>query len=391
MKNILFLFIFCTAAITAKAQKTPCLQDLGNGNCLVKEGEHFGVMKKAKFIVPAFFDSIIPVGKDYFIVKQNGLYGLFSKTGKMEVPVSYQKIVVVDSKAEMFELIGSGNRSLYISSPLSKLRDYQPVNAGLFASRFEISVMDYLTMVQWQMDESPLPEIDWKSLLPDTNKMEPKTKRCISHFYHQNDNGMAFTQTYTWAGASGKIYVYFSPFMKNDLNTQKALNYPVSGITHEQATIFCQLLSMYFTNEINPFSNHSLALRFRLPTVGEWEEFASVGLPNETMKKNGRLDSLNDKGCQLFHYNFSFSCASVESFLKERGEGMAYVSDYFPNHLGLNNVFGNAAEMVREKGIAKGGSIAHYAIKASVDQYLEYQQAQPWLGFRPVAEIYLIE
>jgi formylglycine-generating enzyme required for sulfatase activity len=388
----LVLIVFVLEFFSASAQvSTPCLREMGNGNCLVKEGKHYGIKKKNSYVVPAFFDTIQQIGKNHYLIRNNNLYGLFNNSGKMEVPVAYSEIRVVHPDKQLFELIGNGNRSIFINQSLNKLRRYTPVKASLFASQTEVSMRDYLSMVQWQMDEAQISDLDWKSMLPDTGKMDPKTRTCIRYFYHQNDQGPAYEQVYSWEGATEKIYTYFSPEMKQDKEAQFALEYPITGITHQQAQWYCQLLSAFYSDMVNPFTGDHLAIRFRLPTISEWEEMALNGLPDESMKRNGRLDSLNAKGCQLFHYRFSFSCESITQFMKERGEGLALVNDYHPNHFGLHNIIGNAAEMVSDKGIAKGGSYFHYASKAKIDQHQNYRNPEPWLGFRPVAEIYLTE
>ena len=58
---------------------------------------------------------------------------------------------------------------------------------------------------------------------------------------------------------------------------------------------------------------------------------------------------------------------------------------FIPNGFKLYNTIGNVAEMVEEKGIAKGGSYLHSSKEAEIMQQLPYEGANHWLGFRCVA------
>jgi hypothetical protein len=69
------------------------------------------------------------------------------------------------------------------------------------------------------------------------------------------------------------------------------------------------------------------------------------------------------------------------------GIGLCERTSFFTNNIGLYCLFGNAAEMVYENTIAKGGAYCHYAKDATVESNIIYSGAQPWLGFRYVMEV----
>ncbi len=68
-------------------------------------------------------------------------------------------------------------------------------------------------------------------------------------------------------------------------------------------------------------------------------------------------------------------------------EIFAPVIAYEKTILGLHNMIGNVSEMVSEKGISKGGSWMHLIEECRVGKDINYQRAEPWLGFRCVCVV----
>jgi formylglycine-generating enzyme required for sulfatase activity len=58
------------------------------------------------------------------------------------------------------------------------------------------------------------------------------------------------------------------------------------------------------------------------------------------------------------------------------------VNAYFPNLLGLHNTSGNVAEMVAEKGIAKGGSYNDLPYQVMIKSERKYSKPSADIGFR---------
>ena len=54
------------------------------------------------------------------------------------------------------------------------------------------------------------------------------------------------------------------------------------------------------------------------------------------------------------------------------------------NELGVYNLKGNVAEMILEKGVAKGGSWVHTNEETTIEKDFKYTKPQSWLGFRCV-------
>lgn len=171
--------------------------------------------------------------------------------------------------------------------------------------------------------------------------------------------------------------------------------HPVVGITYKQAIEFCKWRTyvanqgIYFReNKINDYLNHlsdTFPIRFyyRLPTKAEWETIASTGVDsnNKIFKKY--------KTEETYNYNVK---ETNESLRKKYDHHYladliytANIKSYFINKYGAYNMIGNVAEMVSEKGIAKGGSFIHSldSCRASASQL--YSDPQYWLGFRCIA------
>jgi formylglycine-generating enzyme required for sulfatase activity len=188
----------------------------------------------------------------------------------------------------------------------------------------------------------------------------------------------------------------------------EAGNYPLVGITYEQAISYCKWrtdrvferdLALKKIVEVDPDQNrdnyfsvdnirkgkHNIGrindlfkmqiTVFRLPTKEEWELAAAGGLdPN------------------LFPYGLKDTTRIKIKLTVERSlvDDIIKTSTYkrgFPNGLQISNLIGNVAEMVNEKGIAKGGSWKDKLEDCSIQADQHYEKPSNWIGFRCIAEL----
>jgi len=114
-------------------------------------------------------------------------------------------------------------------------------------------------------------------------------------------------------------------------------NYPVVGVSWQQATAFC----VWRTQLLNSFQSHVgelLDQPFRLPTESEWEWAARGGL-NESPYPWGGPYIRNSRGCFLGNFK-----PMRGSYADDGGVQTVGIYSYNPNDYGLYCMAGNVAE-----------------------------------------------
>ena len=184
-------------------------------------------------------------------------------------------------------------------------------------------------------------------------------------------------------------------------------NYPAVTISYDAANAYCQWLTEQYHLDIN---RKYKKVVFRLPTEQEWIQAANGGNKNK-MYPWGNYYLRNRKGeflCNFLHLGDQSitydektkSYKVVSSF----GEGVSMdsafksglydralfhtsVQAFDPNEEGFYNLSGNAAEMVAEKGLAKGGSYNDPGYDVRISSRKRYEHPSPEIGFRVAMEI----
>ena len=162
-------------------------------------------------------------------------------------------------------------------------------------------------------------------------------------------------------------------------------DYPVVGISYEQAMAFCKWRTArvkMFLSIKKDFKNQDI--NYRLPTKTEWELLASASL--NVFNNNG----VDEKG------NSKLNCIiPIDSItIKEKNKHMhtnadvtAYVYSYTKNNFGLYNMIGNVAEMTSEKSICKGGAWNNRLEQVRIGKDINYTKPSSTIGFRCVCVI----
>ena len=153
-------------------------------------------------------------------------------------------------------------------------------------------------------------------------------------------------------------------------------NYPVVGVSYEQAKAFCTWRSKV-VNEIydiyharNP-NKHTIPKKvtYRLPTAKEWESFS-------------KIDSIyTDKG-----YVKKEVADNRKKKEKQNVSLTGPVNYGYPTAIGLYWIEGNLSEMTSVKGQAKGGNWAQKYFKQKGED-VKYSRAESWIGFRCVVDV----
>lgn len=178
-------------------------------------------------------------------------------------------------------------------------------------------------------------------------------------------------------------YTYNEPYVVHYYRHIAYREYPVVGISYEQATAYCKWRServKEFLSAKKDFKNQNI--EYRLPSKIEWEMIAESS--SHFLSNIGK----NEKGqCNL---NCKHSNELIE---KETPNSVnhydvtAPVKSYWKNKFGIYNLLGNVAEMVSEKGISKGGSWINNLEDCRVGKEIIYQKPTAWLGFRCVCVV----
>jgi gliding motility-associated lipoprotein GldK len=199
-------------------------------------------------------------------------------------------------------------------------------------------------------------------------------------------------------------YSYNEP-MHNDYFWHQAYGeYPVVGVTWQQAKAFCSWRTLN-KNAYQKEKGRQFVNSFRLPTEAEWEYAARGGLQSATFPWGGPY-AKNDRGCFL------------ANFKPQRGDyaadGALYTVEaqsYDPNEYNLYNMSGNVAEWTdssydaaayeyvstmnpnvpdqsNKRKVTRGGSWKDvaYFLQVSTRDYEYADSARSYIGFRTVQD-----
>ncbi|MCL1868566.1 MAG: SUMF1/EgtB/PvdO family nonheme iron enzyme [Paludibacter sp.] len=212
-----------------------------------------------------------------------------------------------------------------------------------------------------------------------------------------------YPDTLTWT--RDFQFAYNDPRMKMYFSHKGFTNYPVVGVTWEQAQAFCHWRTQLFNN------NHTIEGQdYRLPTEAEWEYAARGGHQGALYPWGGNYVR-DSKGC--FMANFK---PMRGSYTLDEGATTMKVASFAPNNYGLYDMAGNVSEwtsdawnvssntlvndmnssfqyvarnddndMLKRK-VVKGGSWKDisFFLQCGTKTYEYQDEARPYIGFRCV-------
>ena len=219
---------------------------------------------------------------------------------------------------------------------------------GFYADEFEVRNIDWLEFEFWTATKYGGHSKAHLFVLPDT--------LCDRH-------KLAFCEPYVQ-------YYYRHPAYRE---------YPVRGISYEQAIAFCKWRTER-VKEWHAIRYHkNINLEYRLPTKVEWEMLGLNALGYYFRDKKGKYDF----NClQPYHDSIRTDKGTIRS-----EEALIPVKSYNKNSFGLYQLLGNVSEMVAEKGIAKGGNYLSTAEECRPGKDQLYEKPEAWLGFRCVCTL----
>ena len=128
-------------------------------------------------------------------------------------------------------------------------------------------------------------------------------------------------------------YSYNDPKMRMYFSHPGFANYPVVGVTWEQAQAFCQWRTQLFNN-----ASRVGGQDYRLPTEAEWE-YAARGGRKMALYPWGGNYVRDSKGCFLANFK-----PMRGSYTDDMGATTMKVASYPPNNFGLYDMAGNVSE-----------------------------------------------
>ena len=199
-------------------------------------------------------------------------------------------------------------------------------------------------------------------------------------------------------------YSYNEP-MHNDYFWHEAYGeYPVVGVTWEQAKAFCAWRTLY-KNAYQKDKKRQYVNSFRLPTEAEWEYAARGGLQSATFPWGGPY-AKNDRGCFLANFKPNRGDYAADGALYT-----VEAQSFDPNEYNLYNMAGNVAEWTdssydaasyeyvstmnpnapdpsNRRKVTRGGSWKDvaYFLQVSTRDWEYADSARSYIGFRTVQD-----
>ena len=306
---------------------------------------------------------------------------------------------------------------------------YYDDNENTYANRplnwdedIEWSTEDYVDLAYVEvMDELYLPPEVWYNgeMKLDVNKLKYRYRwfdaeqaafdrkkdpnlRGRSNYIYEEDNLEIYPDTTVWIKDFN--YSYNEP-MHNDYFSHPAYqDYPVVGVSWDQAVAFCVWRTSY-KNSYQKASNKPLVNYFRLPTEAEWEYAARGGIPSGIYPW-GSPYLLNDRGCFLANFR-----PLRGDYSSDQAMYTVEAKSYLANDYNLYNMAGNVAEWTgssydpgayeyvsslnpnlslsnEKRKVVRGGSWKDvaYFLRVSSRDYEYKDTSRSYIGFRTVQD-----
>ncbi|MDO7598470.1 MAG: T9SS ring complex lipoprotein PorK/GldK [Flavobacteriales bacterium] len=307
--------------------------------------------------------------------------------------------------------------------------NYYDDNENTYANRplnwdedIEWSTEDYVDLAYVEvMDELYLPPEVWYNgeMKLDVNKLKFRYRwfdaeqaaldrkkdpnlRGRSDYIYEEDNLEIYPDTTVWIKDFN--YSYNEP-MHNDYFSHPAYqDYPVVGVSWDQAVAFCVWRTSY-KNSYQKANNKPLVNYFRLPTEAEWEYAARGGIPSGIYPW-GSPYLLNDRGCFLANFK-----PLRGDYSSDQAMYTVEAKSYLANDYNLYNMAGNVAEWTgssydpgayeyvsslnpnlslsnEKRKVVRGGSWKDvaYFLRVSSRDYEYKDTARSYIGFRTVQD-----
>lgn len=268
--------------------------------------------------------NIDPTGKDpkFFIVPKASAGGTPPKFQNID----WRKINSSKLWNSKDKKVQDGLQKMYINDDLSNYsqgRNDKDINIDLLRYAYVIKNIDYEVTHKYGDKRSDFYDIYTDNPDPSKPNHHPSVK--------------VYPDTLVWR--KDFAYEYNDPMVEAYFNHPSYDNYPVVGVTWEQANAFCAWRTQYYENVARqrklPANSR---LKYALPTEAEFE-YAARGGRVQTKYPWGGPYIKNAKGC--LQANFKVGRGN---YADDGGLYTVEAKAYLPNDYGLYNMAGNVSE-----------------------------------------------
>lgn len=199
------------------------------------------------------------------------------------------------------------------------------------------------------------------------------------------------------------LSIYSTPMQQYYHRHPAYNNYPAVCINYEASVAYCEWLTRKYNSDPKRKFNK---VEFILPSEEQWMSVAMGGSKNKNkLYPWGGFYLRNRTGqflCNFKHMgdeSITYNAATREyeivpefqgaaGGLNDRSMYTAEVTAFQPAApYSIHNMCGNVAEMISEKGIAKGGSYNSTGYDVRIQSKMNYKEASPEIGFRVFMKI----
>lgn len=255
-------------------------------------------------------------------------------------------------------LILSVSLSLYAKKPRSVVGCKPVYKDRVFMKETEVSNFNYYEFV-YSVHRS---EEELKELLPDTTVWRKKNE-------------------------------YNEPYVEYYFRHPAYREYPVVGVSKEQAEKYCEWLSGVLTDKYRKDDKSDIdSVVVRLPIKREWIDAAKGGNDYYEYPWEGHDVRITEKGKWQGDMRANFvrgkgDYMGIAGALNDNADVTAPVHSYWPNDFGLYNCAGNVAELVADDNVAMGGSWRSLGYDIKVTSEINAIEPSAQIGFRYLVEV----
>lgn len=238
--------------------------------------------------------------------------------------------------------------SVYHTNPITNVKEIDPTQmnfrfetynlteAAKRKNRFDATRRDYNTD-HAVSTEQPMISKDTAYLDDDGKIVRQTITRALQSDYDFLNTYIVNIYPDTTCWVNDFENSYNEPYVRMYFANATYNNFPVVGVSWEQANAFCEWRTMYLKKALGKDGVH--VEKYRLPTEAEWEYAARAGVDKNKYPWEGDLPLTEEDGC--FYANFK---PMEGNYVKDGNLIPAPVGTYQPNEFGLYDMAGNVSE-----------------------------------------------